>query len=163
RGYVHLPQFLDRLEMQGFHVAEQARQTPALARLIRSRVAPPYREPSAAGLVIRDTDGLTLYDPAVRDRVFQDFEEVPRLLVDTLLFIENRRIGDQAGPHENPAVDWPRSARALGSYVGRGLGMDLPLEGGSTLATQLEKYRHSPAGRTSSPAEKLRQMMGASL
>jgi len=35
--------------------------------------------------------------------------------------------------------------------------------GGSTLATQIEKYRHSPEGRTSTPKEKLRQMISASL
>jgi membrane peptidoglycan carboxypeptidase len=163
RGYTHLPAFLGRLEARGFGVTEQARQTPALARLIRMRVDPPYREPSSAGLVIRDAGGLTLYNPATHDPVFRDFEQIPRLLVETLLFIENRSIGDQAGPHENPAVDWPRSTKAFVSYVGRGVGFDIPLEGGSTLATQLEKYRHSPAGRTSSPAEKLRQMIGASL
>jgi hypothetical protein len=35
--------------------------------------------------------------------------------------------------------------------------------GGSTLATQIEKYRHSPHGRTDSVGEKLRQMASASL
>ena len=35
--------------------------------------------------------------------------------------------------------------------------------GGSTLATQIEKFRHSPEGITSSPREKLRQMLSASL
>ncbi|MCK6410734.1 MAG: transglycosylase domain-containing protein, partial [Thauera sp.] len=35
--------------------------------------------------------------------------------------------------------------------------------GGSTLATQIEKYRHSPDGRTDSAAEKLRQMASATL
>src|SRR6202012_3549514 len=35
--------------------------------------------------------------------------------------------------------------------------------GGSTLATQLEKLRHSPRGRTSSPVDKLRQMTSATL
>ena len=35
--------------------------------------------------------------------------------------------------------------------------------GGSTLATQIEKYRHSPSGRTDDVREKLRQMASASL
>ena len=35
--------------------------------------------------------------------------------------------------------------------------------GGSTLATQLEKLRHSPEGRTRSPMEKFRQIVSASL
>ena len=36
-------------------------------------------------------------------------------------------------------------------------------EGGSTLAVQLEKYRHSESGRTASPLDKLRQLTAASL
>jgi membrane peptidoglycan carboxypeptidase len=163
RGYTRLPDYRDRLEGRGFRITEQARQTPALARLIRSGIPPPYREPSIAGLVIRDKSGTALFDPANDRRVFHRFEDVPPLLVETLLFIENRRIGGQAGPRENPAIDWPRSARALFYYTGRKLGLDFPLEGGSTLATQLEKYRHSPGGRTSSPMDKLRQVVGASL
>ncbi len=35
--------------------------------------------------------------------------------------------------------------------------------GGSTLATQIEKYRHSPNGRTASIRDKLQQMASASL
>jgi membrane peptidoglycan carboxypeptidase len=35
--------------------------------------------------------------------------------------------------------------------------------GGSTLATQIEKYRHSPEGRTGSMPDKLRQMVSATL
>ncbi len=34
--------------------------------------------------------------------------------------------------------------------------------GGSTLATQIEKFRHSPHGRTTGDVEKLRQMLTAS-
>ena len=41
--------------------------------------------------------------------------------------------------------------------------MPLATEGGSTLATQIEKLRHSPGGRTSSPLDKLRQVTAASL
>src|SRR5205814_495267 len=40
---------------------------------------------------------------------------------------------------------------------------DYPSAGGSTLATQIEKYRHSPEGRTASSPEKLRQMVSASV
>src|SRR3546814_20415812 len=35
--------------------------------------------------------------------------------------------------------------------------------GGSTIATQLEKMRNSPGGRTDTPVEKLRQMVSASM
>src|SRR5262249_39064821 len=95
--------------------------------------------------------------------LFASFNEIPPILVQTLLFIENRSIGDAAGARENPAVDWPRSSKAAMMYVGRRLGLDLPLQGGSTLATQLQKFRHSADGSTASPVEKLHQMIGASL
>jgi membrane peptidoglycan carboxypeptidase len=42
-------------------------------------------------------------------------------------------------------------------------GDDRRSAGGSTLATQIEKYRHSPDGRTSSLSEKLVQMSSATL
>ncbi|MFB6372018.1 MAG: transglycosylase domain-containing protein, partial [Bradymonadaceae bacterium] len=35
--------------------------------------------------------------------------------------------------------------------------------GGSTLATQVEKFRHSPEGRTASYKDKLQQMLSASI
>src|SRR3546814_5027115 len=35
--------------------------------------------------------------------------------------------------------------------------------GGSTIATQPEKMRHSPGGRIDTPVEKLRQMVSASM
>ena len=162
-GYTRLRQFAERLTANGFRIAEQARQDPGLAALIHWGVSPPYREPSVAGLVVRDADGRPVYNPAADSRVFERFEDVPPLISQTLLFIENRRIDERAGWRDNPAIDLPRSSKALLLYAGRGLGLDLRLEGGSTLATQIEKYRHSRGGRTASATEKLRQVIAASL
>ncbi|MBI4480638.1 MAG: transglycosylase domain-containing protein, partial [Acidobacteria bacterium] len=47
-------------------------------------------------------------------------------------------------------------------YAGNKLGLPVSVEGGSTLAIQLEKYRHSPNGRTGSAQDKLRQIAAAS-
>jgi len=60
-------------------------------------------------------------------------------------------------------VDWDRLAKAAILYAGHKLGLPVPVEGGSTLATQIEKYRHSSDGRTESIFAKLRQMTDASL
>ena len=49
------------------------------------------------------------------------------------------------------------------SQVGKALDMQDQSVGGSTLATQVEKYRHSPDGLTLSPTEKIRQMASASV
>ena len=163
-GYARLGQFSLRLRENGFRITEQARQTPELTDLIRSHIAPPFEEPSFTGLVIRDADHSLLYDAVARDPWrLRSIEEVPALLTRTLLFIENRNIGDGAGSYANPAIDWARTAKAFVLYAGRGIGLNWPLEGGSTLATQLVKFQHSPGGRTESPLEKLHQVVGASL
>jgi membrane peptidoglycan carboxypeptidase len=130
---------------------------------MRDGVSPPYRESPVTGIRVRGADGRVIFDATAETRVFRRFEEIPALVLNTLLFIENRRISAPGGPRANPAVDWQRSAKALLLYTGRKIGLDLPLEGGSTLAVQLEKFRHSPGGHTASPADKLRQMLGASL
>jgi membrane peptidoglycan carboxypeptidase len=164
RGYTKLAQFSLRVRENGFHITEQVRQTPELTDLIQSGIAPPFPEPPVAGLVIRDASGALLYDTASDDVWrLKSLDSVPPIMVRTLLFIENRSIGDGSGPRENPAIDWVRSSKALVLYAGRTLGLHWPLEGGSTLATQLVKFHHSPGGRTGSPLDKLRQVIGASL
>src|SRR4030095_11897709 len=47
------------------------------------------------------------------------------------------------------------------SYAGTKLGLPLRVEGGSTLATQLEKYRHSQNGRTGSLAAHIQHITRA--
>jgi len=163
-GYAHLEQFSLRLRENGFHITAQARQSPELSDLIRSHIAPPFGAPFASGLVIRDSHQALLYDAVSRDPWrFQSLDEIPPVLIRTLLFIENRNIGAGAGAYANPAIDWARTSKAFLLYAGRSLGLDWPLEGGSTLATQLVKFQHSPGGRTESPLEKLHQVIGASL
>ncbi|KPW64848.1 transglycosylase domain-containing protein [Pseudomonas cannabina] len=70
---------------------------------------------------------------------------------------------DPQQPLANPAVDWPRFAKAAWSQVAKVFALPGQSAGGSTLATQLEKYRHSPDGLTQSGSEKLRQMVSASV
>jgi membrane peptidoglycan carboxypeptidase len=60
-------------------------------------------------------------------------------------------------------VDWPRFGMAAWSQVAKLLHVPGQSAGGSTLATQLEKYRHSPDGLTVNGAEKIRQMISASV
>jgi len=162
-GYTRIPEFVRRLVHHGYRVAAQVRFSDPAGRLARWGILPPYREPARPGLLIRDATGAVLYDGGVGHDTFRDLDEVPSLLARTLLFIENRRLSEPWDPRENPVVDWPRLAKAGASYAGRKLGLPLPAEGGSTLATQVEKFQHSQSGRTGSPVEKLRQMISASL
>ena len=72
----------------------------------------------------------------------------PRLAIDTLLFVENRELLDDRYPTRNPAVEWDRFAAAAANAVAGIFHAGNTRFGGSTLATQIEKYRHSPEGRT---------------
>jgi membrane peptidoglycan carboxypeptidase len=163
RGYTRIPAIQGRLEAQGYRVVEQARFSPQLLRVASWGIAPPYREPSGAGLVIRGMGDLPLFDFARSDRIFQDFREIPPLLVHSLLLIENRELEAPPDPRSNPVVEWDRMAKAVLVYGASKLGLPLRAQGGSTLATQLEKYRHSAQGRTNSIFDKLQQVTGATL
>jgi len=163
RGYSALPEFQSRLQAHGFRVARQARVSPQLAALAAWGIAPPYPEPPLTGLTIHAFGGTPLYDRTGGGRLFERFEDVPPLIVQALLFIENRELLTPGDPRSNPVIEWDRLAKATLLYGGGKLGLPVPVQGGSTLATQLEKYRHSPRGRTGGLAEKLRQMIGASL
>lgn len=162
-GYSRVPQFTKRLEERGFKYRSQARFTRTLAFMSNLGVPPPYHEPAVAGLVIEGAKGRPLYDAMGARKTFAKFEQVPGDVVRCLLFIENRELALGKSPYSNPAIDWSRSAKGMLVYAASRLGFPTPVQGGSTLAVQMEKYRHSPEGRTTSAAEKLRQMMAASL
>lgn len=104
-----------------------------------------------------------LYQYNYPQHLYPDFAAIPPVIVNSLLFIENRDLLDTKDPRNNPAVDWPRFAKAAYSQVAKYLALPGQSAGGSTLATQLEKYRHSPDGLTVSGAEKIRQMISASV
>ncbi|WP_029013938.1 transglycosylase domain-containing protein [Niveispirillum irakense] len=162
-GYTAIPTFVERLVAANYRVDLQARPSPALRDYIDFGGFAPYPEKTSGGLTIRDASGLSLFDARFPERVYAGFPEVPKLVADTLLFIENRELLDTRYSTRNPAVEWDRFALALVSVPLKLVNPDNPRAGGSTLATQIEKYRHSPEGRTSSGVEKLRQMMSASV
>ena len=96
--------------------------------------------------------------------MYAGFDTAPTLLVKSLLFIENRELLDPTYPKRNPAVEWDRFSKAVfDKSLHVFTGGDKRSAGGSTLATQIEKYRHSPDGRTNSLSDKLRQMVSATL
>jgi membrane peptidoglycan carboxypeptidase len=161
-GYARIPDFIDALQAQGYRVDRQARPSPALSTFVELGGFPPYREKSQAGLRILDGTGSELYCARHPEHVFANFESIPALVVDTLLFIENRELLDSAVAIRNPAVEWDRFAAAGANALVALVVPNGTRFGGSTLATQIEKFRHSPGGRTVSPLEKLRQVVSAS-
>lgn len=162
-GYARLPGFLEHLSRQGFRIVSQARCTTAMGERIDRFVYPVYREKSQAGLSLLDRKGVPLYEVRVPRHVYRDFPSIPPPVVATLLFVENRDMLDERYPYRNPAVDWPRFAKAMLDLGYSRIVPSHPVSGGSTLATQIEKFRHSPAGRTHDGVEKIRQMATASL
>jgi membrane peptidoglycan carboxypeptidase len=162
-GYTQLPDFLDRLMADTYMFQSQARLSPHLQRIIDRGIFPIYGEKTQAGLRILDRHSERVFAVRYPQRVYATFEEIPELIVQTLLFIENRELLDPRYRRRNPAVEWDRLIRAFVDVSIRSVKKDHHLAGGSTLATQLEKFRHSPEGRTTSPVEKLRQMVTASI
>lgn len=160
-GYSDLGTFLPRLLKRGYVIESQVQFSPALMSYAGHGLFVPYPEKIQAGLSITDCRALPLYQFEYPQQLYSSFAAIPPLVVNSLLFIENRDMLDPAQPQANPAVDWPRFAMAAWSQVAKVLHLPGQSAGGSTLATQLEKYRHSPDGLTLSGSEKLRQMLSA--
>ena len=162
-GYSAIPEFLPRLLKRGYLIESQARFSQALMDYSEQGFFVPYTEKIQAGLSITDCRAAPLYQFNYPQQLYASFAAIPPVVVHSLLFIENRDLLDAKSPQANPAVDWPRFAKAAWSQVAKLLHLPGQTAGGSTLATQLEKYRHSPDGLTVSGTEKLRQMISASV
>jgi membrane peptidoglycan carboxypeptidase len=162
-GYTRIPDYVRRLTGAGYEVEAQARFSPTMLELAGMGLSPIYREKNHGGLTIVDGRGNTFFKSTYPARTFANFNDIPRVVVESLLFVENRELLVPGDPHKNPAIEWSRLARAAFSYGIELVDPGRAVPGGSTLATQMEKFRHSPGGVTASPAEKLRQMVTASL
>lgn len=162
-GYAQLPDFTTRLQQRGFEIAAQARMSPRMTELVDEGLFAPYHEKTQAGLELFDCNNHVLYAQRFPQRVYASFGSVPPALVASLLFIENHNLLNPEYPQRNPAIDWRRFSRASADQVLHLFSSDRATPGGSTLATQIEKYRHSSGGQTGTAAEKLRQMASASV
>ena len=161
-GYTRIPDFSRRLADQGFEVEAQARFSPALMTLTAVGLPPVWREPASSGLRLEDRRGEPLFD-ARRPPGYANFAAVPKLVADALLYAENRELLRDVHRNRNPVLEWDRLARAALQFARERAGFAAATAGGSTLAIQIEKFRHSPGGITDSPVEKLRQIAGATL
>lgn len=162
-GYVGLPEFSKRLRTHGYVISRQARLSPEMLQLADWGLFLPYREKATAGLTLLDCAGRPYYSFRQPRRLYPDFNAVPPVVANTLLFIENRELLDPNHPQRNPAVEWDRLAYAMLEKLVQVVQPGRNVPGGSTLATQIEKYRHSPDGLTLTASDKLRQMASASI
>jgi membrane peptidoglycan carboxypeptidase len=164
-GYARLPDFAQRLDKAGYDVTAQARLSPLHDRLIGAGLFPIYQEKSTHGLAIVDAADAQLYGASYPKAGYGAIEAVPPLMVASLLFIEDRQVlGDASrAPTLNPAISWDRLTKATVELLIDKLFRSHKGPGGSTLATQIEKFRHSEDGRTRGTHDKLRQMASASV
>ncbi len=162
-GYTGLPGYLKALTDDMYAIEKQAQLSPRLDGFMAAGGFAIHREKTRAGFTLLDRNGTVLFSASYPERVFARFEDVPPLVADTLLFIENRELLDEDEPRRNPAVEWDRFAGAVALLPVQWIRPGQRSPGGSTLATQIEKYRHSPDGQTTGAVEKLRQMVSASL
>lgn len=160
-GYTRVQDFTAALVKNGFVVERQSRTSGAFRAFQNLGGFPPYREKTSAGMTLLAAGGkpyFTFRQPAA---FYPSYAAVPAPVVASLLFVENRELLDTKYPRRNPAVEWERFGLALFKFGSRGPDGSSP--GGSTVATQMEKLRHSPGGRTADGPEKLRQMLSASI
>ncbi|MBP2292454.1 transglycosylase domain-containing protein [Azospirillum rugosum] len=162
-GYIGLPGYLKSLTDDMYAIEMQAQISPKLDSFMAAGGFPIYHEKTRAGFTLLDRSGATMFSARYPERTFASFEDVPPLVAKTLLFIENRELLNEDEPRRNPAVEWDRFAGAVLMLPVQWLKPGSRSPGGSTLATQIEKYRHSPDGQTTGVTEKLRQMLSASV
>ncbi|MEY3788844.1 MAG: hypothetical protein RLZ75_3052, partial [Pseudomonadota bacterium] len=162
-GYTLLPEVIKRLENAGFVITSQAAFSPMMSELADYGLFNIYHEKTQAGLRITDKDDQVVFNAIYPAYGYPSFKSVPPLIMDTLLFIENRELLSEQHTTVNPAIEWDRLGFAGLQLMAHKLGATHALPGGSTLATQMEKYRHSKNGYTNSILDKFRQMGTASL
>ena len=162
-GYTALPEIIKRLEKVGYGVSSQATFSPMMTELSDYGLFNIYHEKSQAGLRITDKSDKVVFNVVYPSYGYPNFEAVPPLILETLLFIENRELLNDDNTTVNPAIEWDRLGYAGLQLVAHKLGVISNVAGGSTLATQIEKYRHSKNGYTNSVVDKFRQMGTASL
>jgi len=161
-GYAALPRFVSDLVADGYAVREQAHWSGGLEHFVRRGGFAIYNEKDQGGLDIVDQKGKSLYRARFPQFAYPDFASIPPLIVHSLLFTEDRYLLDSSHPQRNGAVEWKRFAWAALGRVVRVVSPHFKAGGGSTLATQIEKFRHSHNGVTEGIADKLRQVTSAS-
>ena len=162
-GYSQLPLWQDKLSQAGFAISAQSQFSDALLRYTNMGFTAPYTEKNAAGLSINGCNAEPLLQNRSPALQFQQLQQIAPIIVKSLLFVEDRSLLTPDHVSANPVLNLPRLGAAALSQLQRAAGIPAAAAGGSTLATQLEKYRHSPQGYTSDISDKFRQLVSASV
>jgi len=162
-GYTLLPAAIERLKKSGYRISAQASSSPMMTELADYGLFTIYHEKNQAGLSILDRSNQAIFNTVYPVYGYPSFQAIPPVILNTLLFIENRELLNEQNNTINPAIEWDRLGFAGLQMMAHKIGAISNVPGGSTLATQIEKYRHSPNGYTNSITDKFRQMGTASI
>jgi len=160
-GYAEMPAFLGTLEAHHFAVDRQARWSPRLDWFVDRGGNAIFGEKSNAGLQLFDHTGAPLYRASYPQRTYANFDAIPPLVGDSLVFVEDQYLLDFESPRRDPAIEWSRFGLAAAGRLAGMFDKRFREGGASTLATQIEKFRHSPDGLTPAIKDKLLQMASA--
>lgn len=163
-GYSQIPEWTKNLEKKGFVLQSQAGLTPMHRSLVDLGLHPIYIEKNTHGLTLVHEKYGTVHQEIYPKFRYSSYQHIPPLVRDSLLYIEDRQILNEKKPLSlNPAISWERLSRAVFDFILDKTVSARNVPGGSTLATQIEKFRHSPEGRTQTPSDKIKQILSASL
>jgi membrane peptidoglycan carboxypeptidase len=160
-GYAELPAIIRSLEAHQFRIVRQARWSPWLDWFVANGGYTLYDQKMRAGLQLFDRRGVPLFKASYPQRIYDQFSEIPPVVANSLMFIEDRYLLDAQDPYRDPAVEWNRFMLAAAGRIAGLFNRHWRRGGASTLATQTVKFRDSPGGRTETIGEKLRQMLTA--
>src|ERR1700692_224826 len=135
-GYAELPSIILSLESRQFQIMRQAQWSARLDWFVTNGGYPIYNPKMQAGLRIFDRSGMQLFRAMYPRNVYSQFDEIPPIIANTLMFIEDRTLLDPQNTRRDPAVAWNRFILAS---VGRVAGLfnhHWRRGGASTLATQ---------------------------
>lgn len=162
-GYSYIPFFSKALGAESYVISAQMRASARYHELVDMGFYPVYRAKTVTGFSLFDRNNHPMYSASYPTHLFSDFLSVPPLIVDTLLYIENRELLKPGPVTRNPVVEWDRLFYAVIGRLFKGVAPEFNAGGGSTLATQIEKFRFSPGGQTVGIKDKLRQIVSASI
>ncbi len=162
-GYSHINEYVKNLKSNSFKQDNFSQLSKEGIDILKYGLNLPYNEKAESGLFIKAYDGSILTRFKEPTWVFPTLDSISPYIVNTLLFIEDRNLLSPIKSHHNPAVEWDRFLKATSDLVLKKVFGHRDVPGGSTLATQIEKFRHSPDGLTLKPIQKLTQMGSASL
>lgn len=160
-GYAGLPAMTQSLKAHQFRIVRQARWSPWADWFVAKGGYTLYDQKMRAGLQLFDRRGVPLFAARYPRRIYARFGEIPPVVANSLMFIEDRYLLDARDPDRDPAIEWNRFMLAAAGRIAGAINHRFRRGGASTLATQLVKFRDSPGGITESVGEKLRQMLTA--